>query len=72
MGGKVYAYCLTLPSRLAKAVKNERGAQAIEYVGLAALVVVLLLAIMGFIQGSGGDSIGRKMIDKLKDMLDKF
>ncbi|WP_438431165.1 hypothetical protein [Gorillibacterium sp. sgz500922] len=72
MGKKLYAYGLTLANRMTKAVKNDRGAQAIEYVGLAALVVVLLVAIMGFVKDSGGETIGKKIIDKLGKMLDSF
>lgn len=48
-------------------VKNERGAQALEWVALGLVV----LAIMGVIaQGLKGDtSLGKAILDKLKEMI---
>lgn len=51
--------------------KNQRGAQAIEYIGVAALAVVLILAMIKLF-GSDGDGIAKKLVDKLKDFIDKI
>jgi Flp pilus assembly pilin Flp len=51
--------------------RNQRGAQAIEYIGVAALVIVLILALIKLF-GSEGDGIAKKLVDKLKSFIDKI
>lgn len=57
--------------RLLRYGTNQRGAQAIEYIGIAALVVVLILALIKLF-GSEGDGIAKKLVDKLKGFIDKI
>lgn len=52
-------------------LRNQKGAQAIEYIGVAALVVVMILALMKLF-GSEGDGIAKKIVDKLKGFIDKI
>jgi|HigsolmetaAR203D_1030402.scaffolds.fasta_scaffold109349_1 Flp pilus assembly pilin Flp len=52
-------------------LRNQRGAQAIEYIGVAALVVVMILALIKMF-GSEGDGIAKKIVDKLKGFIDKI
>ncbi len=57
--------------RLLRYARNQRGAQAIEYIGVAALVIVLILALIKLF-GSEGDGIAKKLVDKLKGFIDKI
>jgi len=52
-------------------IRNQKGAQAIEYIGVAALVVVLILALIKLV-GNEGDGIAKKLVDKLKGFIDKI
>ncbi|WP_126424951.1 TadE/TadG family type IV pilus assembly protein [Brevibacillus marinus] len=47
-------------------LRNQRGAQAIEYVAVCALVVLLLTGIMSVIQDGGGEEIGSAVLEKIK------
>ncbi|GLX68720.1 Flp family type IVb pilin [Paenibacillus glycanilyticus] len=58
-------------SKLLRPVRNEKGAQAIEYVGLVALVVILILALIPLF-GEGNDSIAKMLVDKIKDFINKI
>lgn len=57
--------------KLLRPVRNEKGAQAIEYVGLVALVVILILALIPLF-GEGNDSIAKMLVDKIKDFINKI
>jgi Flp pilus assembly pilin Flp len=57
--------------QLIRQIRNQRGAQAIEYIGVAALVVVLILALIKLV-GNEGDGIAKKLVDKLKGFIDKI
>lgn len=50
-------------------IRNERGAQAIEYVGLVAVVVILIVALLPLFGGQGEDSIAKILIDKIKEFI---
>lgn len=50
-------------------VRNEKGAQAIEYVGLVAIVVILIVALLPLFGGDGDDSIAKMLVDKIKDFI---
>jgi Flp pilus assembly pilin Flp len=50
------------------AVKNQRGAQAIEYVAVAGIIVALLLAIKTAMTGEK-DAIAGDVVKKLKEWL---
>jgi len=65
----VYMYCLA--GRWMRHIRNQRGAQAIEYIGVAALVIVLILALIKLF-GSESDGIAKKLVDKLKGFIDKI
>lgn len=58
-------------NKLLRPVRNEKGAQAIEYVGLVALVVILILALIPLF-GEGNDSIAKMLVDKIKDFINKI
>lgn len=47
-------------------VKNERGAQALEWVALGLVVIAIMSAIAMGIQGS---SIGSTIVSKLEEMI---
>jgi Flp pilus assembly pilin Flp len=57
--------------QLLRCLRNQRGAQAIEYIGVAALVVVMILALIKLF-GSESDGIAKKLVDKLKGFIDKI
>lgn len=48
-------------------VKNERGAQALEWVALGLVVIAIMSAIAMGIQGS---SIGSTIVSKLEEMIE--
>jgi len=48
-------------------VKNERGAQALEWVALGLVVIAIMSAIAMGIQGS---SIGSTIVTKLEEMIE--
>lgn len=48
-------------------LRNQSGAQAIEYVAVCALVVLLLTGIMAVIQDGGGEEIGTAVLEKIKE-----
>ncbi|RXT07830.1 hypothetical protein [Ammoniphilus sp. CFH 90114] len=58
-GKKVFSY-----------LRNERGAQAIEYVAVAALVVALLGTIITMIQGD--NSIATAVLNKLRGFVNQW
>lgn len=53
------------------AVKNQRGAQAIEYVAVAGIIVALLVAIQAALSGKQG-SIATKVVEKLEKWLTQW
>ena len=54
-----------------EALRNQKGAQAIEYVAVCAMVVVLLGAIIGAMN-SGSKDIGKVVVEKLKGWFESF
>ncbi|WJH34646.1 hypothetical protein N6H14_33670 [Paenibacillus sp. CC-CFT747] len=52
-------------------VKNERGAQAIEYIGIAAVAVVLILALISAVGDKGGGIAGA-LVKKLEEFIGKL
>lgn len=48
------------------ASRGQRGAQAIEYVAVCALVVLLLTGIMSAFEGEAGKGIGTAVLEKIK------
>ena len=50
-------------------VKNERGSQTLEWIGIAAVIVILVGAISTAFSGEG---IGNTVRDKFKSLLDKM
>ncbi|MVP01598.1 MULTISPECIES: Flp family type IVb pilin [Paenibacillus] len=55
--------------RTIQPLRNQKGAQAIEYIGVAALVVVLIMALISAF-GDGG--IAEKLVGKLNEFIDKI
>ncbi|MHA6482830.1 Flp family type IVb pilin [Paenibacillus sp. strain BS8-2] len=53
-------------------VRNEKGAQAIEYVGLVAIVVILIVALLPLFGGDGDDSIAKMLVDKIKEFINQI
>lgn len=53
-------------------IRNQRGAQAIEYIGVAALAVVLIMALITLFGGTGGDTIAQKLFKKLSSFIDSI
>jgi len=51
-------------------VKNERGAQSLEWVALGLVVLAVMGAIAAGIQGD--NSIGTTIVNKLKEMIDSI
>ncbi|WP_411347836.1 hypothetical protein [Paenibacillus sp. WLX2291] len=71
MLNKMCSYLYAKASTIGQYTKNEKGAQAIEYVGVAAVVVVLIIALMSlFGKESGG--IASSLTDKIKEAIDKI
>ncbi|WP_102349124.1 hypothetical protein [Bacillus sp. Marseille-P3661] len=52
----------------ARYVKNERGAQALEWVALGLVVLAIMGAIAAGIQGD--NSIGTAIVTKLKELIE--
>ncbi|MCM3749940.1 hypothetical protein M3223_21630 [Paenibacillus pasadenensis] len=52
-------------------LSNQRGAQAIEYIGVAAVAVVLIIALISMFGGDGG-GIAEQLKNKLKEFIDKI
>ncbi|MGN7454059.1 Flp family type IVb pilin [Paenibacillus pasadenensis] len=50
-------------------LSNQRGAQAIEYIGIAAVAVVLIIALLSMF-GDGG--IASKLKEKIEGFIDKI
>lgn len=50
-------------------LSNQKGAQAIEYIGIAAVAVVLIIALISMF-GDGG--IATKLKEKIEDFIDKI
>lgn len=71
MMNKLGSYLYAKAKTIGQYTKNEKGAQAIEYVGVAAVVVVLIIALMSLF-GKEGGGIAEALVDKIKDAIDKI
>ncbi|QFT87763.1 hypothetical protein FIU87_03775 [Bacillus sp. THAF10] len=50
------------------AVNNERGAQTIEWVALALVILFLMAAVSTAMKGNGGD-IASSMVNKISELI---
>jgi len=57
--------------KLLRPLDNQKGAQAVEYLGIVALVVILILALLPLF-GNGNDSIAKLIVDKIKEFIRKI
>lgn len=64
-------YCF-MKSKLESIKNDERGSQTLEYIGIGAVVIAVVGAIIALTNGSGGTSIAQKFIDKIKAWIDSF
>ncbi|MEW4371508.1 hypothetical protein [Paenibacillus kandeliae] len=71
MLNKMCSYLYAKASTIGQYTKNEKGAQAIEYVGVAAVVVVLIIALMSLMSDDGG-GIAQALVDKIKEAIEKI
>lgn len=69
MLNKVTSYLYAKMTTVGQYTNNQKGAQAIEYIGIIAAVVVLIGLIMKAMDGSG---IGDAIIQKVKDAVDQI
>lgn len=59
---KTYVKCKQL-------VDNQRGAQAIEWIALAGIVVLIFAAISQFFEGKTASKLGQTIMDKLNEFI---
>ena len=52
-------------------VKNERGAQTIEWVALAVVILFLMAAVASAMSGQGG-SLAGAIVDKIKELIESI
>ncbi len=57
--------------RTKNSVANEKGASTIEWVGLAAVIVSLMIAVATAMNGQGG-GIAEAIINKISAMINKI
>lgn len=57
--------------KLLRPLDNQKGAQAVEYLGIVALVVILILALLPLF-GNGDDSIANIIVKKIKEFINKI
>ena len=50
-------------------IRNERGSQSLEWLGIAAIIVIITGAISTAFNGGG---LGNTFLTKFKDLLDKI
>jgi Flp pilus assembly pilin Flp len=62
---KISSHLYVRVSYALEAAKNQRGAQAIEYVAVAGIIVALLLAIKTAMDGED-DNIAKEVVNKIK------
>ncbi|EOP57935.1 hypothetical protein IIW_00088 [Bacillus cereus VD136] len=55
-----------------RVMKNEDGSQALEWLGIAAVVVVLAAALVKVFGGSVGENIGKKIGEVFEGLADKL
>ena len=56
-------------TRVGGLLKNERGSQTLEWIGIAAVIVILV----GLVSTAFGDSdLGGTIIEKFESLLDKM
>lgn len=63
--------CVKIYSAFTKPLKNEKGAQSLEWLGLAALLILVLGIVSTAVDG-GKDTIKgiiEKILSKIKDMV---
>ena len=65
LNGKV----LSFKEKFVRLVNNEKGAQTVEWVALAAIILVLLMAV-GSVFG-GDTSIGEAVVEKISEVIGK-
>ncbi|MGM7703771.1 hypothetical protein ACSVDE_18850 [Pseudalkalibacillus sp. Hm43] len=58
-----------MTSALNKYVKNERGAQALEWVALGLVVLAIMGAIASSLQGGGATDIANAIKEKIAQMI---
>lgn len=68
MTNRICAFCQVKMKNL---FKEERGAQAVEYVALGLLGLAIVGAIAGYLNGGGKNTLGRKFVSVLTKLMDK-
>ena len=48
---------------------EERGNETVEWLGLSVVIVILLLAVVGYVSASGGGQIGSAVVDGMESMI---
>ncbi|MCF6139557.1 hypothetical protein [Pseudalkalibacillus berkeleyi] len=60
-----------MTSALNKYVKNERGAQALEWVALGLVVLAVMAAVATAVKGNGG-AIGDAIVSKIAELINNM
>lgn len=68
MINRICAFCQV---RIKSLFREERGAQAVEYVALGLLGLAIVGAIAGYLNGSGKSTLGRKFVSVLTKLMDQ-
>lgn len=52
--------------------RDERGVETIEWIGMAAAVVALMVGVAAFLSGGGGADIGQAIVDALTGFISQL
>lgn len=52
--------------------KGERGVETIEWIGMAAAVVALMVGIAAYLSGGGGTEIGKAIVGALSGFISQL
>lgn len=63
--------CAFYEVRIKKLFRDEKGAQAIEYIALGLLGLAIVGAIAGYLNGSGKNTLGRKFVSVMTKLMDQ-
>lgn len=63
------SYSLGLLHRLGSRLDGEDGVETIEWIGMAAVVLVMLVAVASFMESGGGESVGQALVNALVNLI---
>ena len=51
---------------------SERGVETVEWIGMAAVVVALMVGVAAYLSGGGGTEIGKAIVGALKGFISQL